>query len=60
MLSHFRDVVGELHAEELVHIGSERLFNTDRHSRREVGFAVERVGKCRAADLQNLCRLGYV
>ena len=45
MLRRFRHVVGELHAEQVVHVGAERLFDAESHFRRQCGLAVEQIGE---------------
>src|SRR5258708_2646887 len=54
VFSHFRHVVGELHAEKVVHVGAEGLFDAQGHFRRQGGLAVQKVGERGAAYLQNL------
>src|ERR1039457_5891443 len=60
MLSRYRHVVSELHAEKVVHIGTEGLFDAQGHFRRERRLAVEEVGERGAAHFQNLRRLRHV
>jgi len=51
-------VVGELHAEKVVHVWAEGFLDAQRHFRRERGLAVQQVGERGAAHFQNLRRLG--
>ena len=60
VLPRFRHVVGELHAEKVVHVRAERLFDAQGHFRRQRCRAVQKVGKRGAAHFQNLRRLRYV
>src|ERR1039458_3181697 len=53
----FRHVVGELHAEKVVHVGTERLFDAQSHFRRQCGLVVEQVGERGAAHLEDSGRL---
>ena len=43
MLSRFRYVISKLHAEKVIHIWTERLFDAQRHFGGERGFAVQEV-----------------
>lgn len=60
VLTRFRHIVGELHAQQMVHLRPKRLFDAQHHFRCERGFAVKKIGERGAADFQNLRRLGYV
>src|SRR5208283_2489776 len=59
VLPRFRHVVGELHAEKVIHVGAERLFDAQSHFRRQCGLGEENVGERGAAHLQNLRRLRH-
>jgi hypothetical protein len=59
-LPRFRHVVGKLHAEKVVHVRAERLFDAQGHFRRQRGLAVQKIGKRGAAHFQNLPRLRHV
>jgi len=52
------DVVGELHAEQVVHGGAEGEFDAEGHFGGEGGFAVEEVGERGSADLEDGGGLG--
>jgi len=56
----FRHVVGELHAQKMVHVRAKCLLDAQGHFRRESGLAAEKVGERGAAHLQNLSRLRHV
>jgi hypothetical protein len=60
MLPRLRNVVSELHAEKMVHIWAERLFDAQGHLRRQRGFAVQKIGQRGTAYFQILRRLRYV
>ena len=42
MLQRFRHVIGELHPEQMIHIRAKRLFDAQRHFRRQPGLAVQK------------------
>jgi hypothetical protein len=45
VLPRFRHGVSELHVEQVVHVGTERLFDAQSHFRRQCGLAVEQIGE---------------
>jgi hypothetical protein len=45
MLPRLRHVVGKLHAQKVVHIGAERLFDAQSHFRRQRSLAVQKIGE---------------
>ena len=53
----FGHVVGELHAQKVVHVRTERLFDAKGHFRRQSGLASQKVGKRGAAYFQKFRRL---
>jgi len=60
MMPRLRHVIGELHAEKVVHVGTERLLDAQCHFRCQRGLGVEKVGERGAAHFQNLRRLRHV
>ena len=56
----FRHVVGELHAEKVVHVRAERLFDAQGHFRRQHGLSAQEVGQRGAAHFQNIRCLRHV
>jgi len=59
VLSRFRHVVGELHAEKVIHVRAESLLDAQGHFWSQCGLAVEKIGERSAAHLQNLRRLRH-
>jgi hypothetical protein len=60
MLSHFRHVIRELHPQQVIHIRTERLFDSKRHLGCESCLAMEEIGECRAAHFEYLCGLRHI
>jgi len=52
-------VIGELHAQKVVHLRAECFFDAQSHVGRQCGVAVEKIGERGAAHLQNLRGLGH-
>jgi hypothetical protein len=53
----FRHVMGELHAEKMIHVGAEGLFDAQGYLRSQRGLAMQKVGERSATHMQNLRRL---
>jgi hypothetical protein len=51
MFPRLRHVLGELHPEQVAHVRPERLFDAQRHFRRQRSLAAEKVGERGPADL---------
>jgi hypothetical protein len=49
VLPRFRHIVGKLHAEKVVHVRAERVFDAQGHFRRQRGLAVQKIGERGAA-----------
>ena len=53
-------MVGELHADEVIHVRAESFFGTQSHFRRQRRLAMKKIGERSAAHFQNLRRFDTV
>ena len=59
MLSRLRHIVGKLHAQQVVHVRTERQFYSQGHLWCQRRFAVKKIEKSGPADFQDFRRLRH-